>query len=116
MWLLLWLKADDAHLFLTIKIKSVQTIQRPDRSPRSTRLEFAGSFGHLLKAQVHHKGGEGILSLLAHVTATVFEAGVQGGNTQHDVRWDRALTGQLFSQPSQQLHLKINNISSYFWS
>ena len=52
---------------------------------------------------MHHEGGQGVLGLLAHISAAVLQAGVELGQTLHQVRGHGTHVGQPLSQPAQQL-------------
>lgn len=66
-------------------------------------FELPSGFVHLLVTQVHHEGGQSILSLLPHVSISVLQASVQLRNTQHQVPWRCPQRGQLLRQPAQHL-------------
>lgn len=83
-----------------------QTLGSPGARRRAPYFEFSCRFVHLVVAQVHHEGGQGLLSLLPDVCVSVLQAGEQLRDTHHQVTGDRPEGGQLLCQPAQHLRMK----------
>ena len=66
-------------------------------------LEFARCFVHLVVAQMHHEGGQGVLSLLPHISVSVLQAGVELRDAQHQIPGGGPQGGQLLCQPAEHL-------------
>lgn len=48
-------------------------------------FEFPSSLGHFVVTQVHHEGGQGVLSFLPHISISVLQAGIKLRDTQHQI-------------------------------
>ena len=72
-------------------------------SCQRANLQFAGGLVHLVEAQVHHDGRQGLLGLLPHVSVAVLQTGIEGGHAELQVRGHEAQGGQTLCQPAEDL-------------